>query len=96
MNFKELCERRERLLYEFERTFKFSFPVSAGVVVDIEKLDKQLGVPDGVSMTDYITQNYGAEADKLVDECIDVCCTLAERLTPAEEVKRVGLMTLVR
>ena len=96
MNFKELCERRERLLYEFERTFKFSFPVNAGVVVDIEKLDKQLGVPDGVSMIDYITQNYGAEADKLVDECIDVCCTLAERLTPAEEVKRVGLMTLVR
>ena len=96
MNFKELCERRERLLYEFERTFKFSFPVSAGVVVDIEKLDKQLGVPDGVSMTDYITQNCGAEADKLVDECIDVCCILAERLTPAEEVKRVGLMTLVR
>lgn len=96
MDFKELCEKREKLLNDFERTFKFSFPVSAGVIVDIERLDRQLGVPDGVSMTDYITQNYGADADRLVDECIDVCCSVAERLTPAEEIKRVGLMTLVK
>lgn len=96
MNFKELCEKREKLLYQFERTFKFPFPVIAGVVVDIEELDKKLNVPEGVSMTEYITQNYGTNADRLVDDCIEVCCDLAEQLTPAEEKKRVGLMTLVK
>ena len=54
MNFKELCEKREKLLNDFERTFKFSFPVISCVIVDIE------------------------------------------RLTPAEEMKRVGLLTLVK
>ena len=73
MNFKEWCLERQRLEREFKRTFHFDLPYDeTKLFADIIAIDERIKTPDDVSMSDWVKQNYGEEADKLLDDLINL------------------------
>ena len=101
MNFKECCIRRNELISQFKRIFHINPVWDLGFLFDISSLEKDLKVPDGVSTTDFIKENYGDEANKVVDEMIELATDFAETMNAStdgeyRESQNKGLLGIAR
>ena len=43
--------------------------------LDVIQLDKMLGTPDGVSISDYLTKKWGKDANKIVEKIVNMKLT---------------------
>ena len=94
MNFKKWCTKRNKLMGEFKRIFKFDCPMDESkLFIDIFGLEKHLDWQDDETMSDAIIRKYGKEGNDIVDELIDM---IDEIPLEASELVVKGLIKTAR
>ena len=101
MNFKEVCIKRQELISKFKKIFRREPQWDLGFLFDVVQFSSDLDVPDNVSLTDFIKQNYGDEANKIVDDIIELATDFAETMSAStdgqiREEKTKGLLGIAR
>lgn len=62
----------QKLRNEFQELTGITVPIDPLIGgLDIIRLDKKLQTPDNVSMADFLKNNYGERASKIIDEMIN-------------------------
>lgn len=92
LTIKETLIKRNELLNKFKRIFGFDAPMDCMFALDIVALDERLKTPDRISLSEHIVKNYGEEADKLVDELIDLSEAILPFICYQENEKSKGLL----
>ena len=74
------------------------FPI---LIIRGSSFSEDLNVPDDISLTDYLKQNYGDEANKIVDDIIELATDFAETMSAStdgqiREEKTKGLLGIAR